>query len=78
MTRHLTRELTALVGIIAGLSFMLAVPNCQAQITSEAASTQSVDSGADQTPSAVMRELEAMKARIAQLEAELRRDGMVS
>ena len=52
------------------LIFAVAVP-ISAQVSNEV-TTQSLNTSQDQTPSAVMRELEAMKARIAQLEAELK------
>jgi hypothetical protein len=74
MTGVLKHRIAALAGlsVMFALTVALAVPKCNAQISNDAASPQMTNATESQIPPAVMKELEAMKARIAQLEEELK------
>ena len=72
MTGVLKRRIAALAALATtlGLSSVLVAPKCDAQTAPDTTSQSAA--GQDQISPAVLRELEAMKARIAQLEAELK------
>ena len=72
MTGVLKRRIAALAALATtlGLSSVLVAPKCNAQTAPDTTSQSAA--GQDQISPAVLRELEAMKARIAQLEAELK------